>query len=128
MPLMIRLQFQLAMLMLVCCILAGCHAAPPIKREVLVGNYVYKSEDPEGKPTDHEFDHLTLQADGKYDLVQGGPTKPKTETVGTWTVWDGGSDGQRVLLDRSGYPVQIKSGEVRLLIDNDVGIWFAKVK
>ena len=64
MPLMMRLQFQLAMLMLACCILAGCHAAPPVKRDVLVGNYVYESEDPEGKPADHEFDHLTLQADG----------------------------------------------------------------
>ena len=125
-PPMMKLHLQVAML--ACCVLAGCHAAPPVKRDVLVGSYVYKSEDPEGKPTDHEFDHLTLQADGKYDLVQGGPTKPKTETVGAWTVWDGGSDGPHVLLDHSGYPVQIESGEVRLLIDNDVGIWFAKAK
>jgi hypothetical protein len=114
--------------MLACDVLAGCHAAPPVKRDVLVGNYVYKSEDPEDKPTDHEFDHLTLQADGKYDLVQGGPTKPRSETVGAWTVWDGGSDGPRVLLDHSGYPVQIKGGEVRLLIDKDVGMWYAKAK
>ena len=128
MPLIMRIRFQFVMLMLACGVLAGCHATPPVKRDVLVGNYVYKSEDPEGKPTDHEFDHLTLQADGKYDLVQGGPTKPKSETVGAWTVWDGGSDGPRVLLDHSGYPVQIKGGEVRLLIDNDVGIWYAKEK
>jgi hypothetical protein len=110
------------------CILAACHAARSVKPEVLVGSYIYKSEDPEGRPTDHEFDHLTLQADGKYALVQGGPTSPTTESAGSWTVWDGGSDGPRVLLDRSAYPVQIKSGEVRLLVDNDVGVWWAKAK
>jgi hypothetical protein len=90
-----------------------------------VGDYVYKSEDPEGKPTDHTLDHLVLQSDGKYDLVEGGSTKPRTETIGTWTVGDGGSE---VLLDHSGYPIQIKGTEVRLLIDNDVGIWYAKTK
>jgi hypothetical protein len=46
--------------MLACCALAGCHAAPPVTRDALVGSYAYQSQDPEGKPTDHEFDHLTL--------------------------------------------------------------------
>ena len=123
-PLMMKLHLQVATLG--CLVLAGCHAAAPVKRDILVGSYVYNSEDPESRPTDHEFDHLTLQADGKYDLVQGGPTKPKTETVGAWTVWDGGSDGPRVLLDHSGYPVEIKRNEVRLLIDLDTGVWWAK--
>ena len=121
---MMKLNLQLAML--ACVVLAGCDTAPPVKREVLVGSYAYRSEDPNGKPTDHAFDHLTLHADGKYELVQGGPTNPKTETTGAWTVWDGRGNGPQVLLDHSGYPVQIKSGEVRLLIDDDVGIWFAK--
>jgi hypothetical protein len=29
-------------------------------------------------------------------------------------------------LDHAGYPIQIRGNEVRLLIDNDVGIWYAK--
>jgi hypothetical protein len=123
-----KMRSRALVLALMCCVLAGCQPAPPVKRDVLVGSYVYKSEDPEDKRTDHEWDHLTLQADGKYDLVQGGPTKPKTETAGTWTVWDGGSDGQRVLLDHSGYPVRVKGGEVRLMIDYDTGIWYSKSK
>ena len=110
-------------------VLAGCHTTkPPVTREALVGSYIYKSEDPEGKASDHNLDHLVLQSDGKYDLVQGGTTKPKTETVGTWTIWNGGSDGAKVLLDHSGYPIEIKGTEVRLLVDNDVGIWYEKVR
>ncbi len=31
-------------------------------------------------------------------------------------------------LDHSGYPVEVKGNEVRLLIDNDTGIWLQKVK
>ena len=123
-----RMKRHLQIAMLACCALAGCHAAPPVTRDALVGNYVYKSEDPEDKPTDHEWEHLTLQGDGKYDLVQGGPTKPKTETVGRWTLWNGGSGGPTVDLDHSGYPVRVKGGEVRLMIDYDTGIWYGKSK
>ena len=125
-----RLQFGLAIL--TCSVLVGCHTTrPPVTREALVGSYVYKSEDPEGRAIDHEWDHLTLQADGKYDLVQGGSTgstKPRSETVGAWTLWAGGADGPEVLLDHAGYPIQIKENEVRLLIDNDVGTWYTKTK
>jgi hypothetical protein len=70
---------------------------------------------------------LVLQTDGKYDLVQGGSTKPRTETVGAWTL-SGGVNGPEVLLDHSGYPIQMKRNEVRLLIDTDVGIWYTKAK
>lgn len=115
---------------LTCCPLGGCHTSQPhlITRDVLIGSYVYKSQDPEDRLTDHEWDHLTLQADGKYDLVQGGPTKPRTETVGVWTLWPGGGNGPRVILDHSGYPIQIDGNEVRLLIDDDTGIWYAKAR
>ena len=41
-------------------------------------------------------------------------------------VWDGGSGGPTVDLDHSGYPVRVKNGEVRLMIDYDTGIWYAK--
>jgi hypothetical protein len=98
------------------------HPASPTRQDV-VGEYVYKSEDPEGKPTDHEFDHLTLRADGKYVLVQGGPTKPRSEAAGRWLFW-----GSEIELDHSGFPIQVKGSEVRLLIDTDLGIWYAKVK
>lgn len=124
-----KLRFQFVTLTLTCCALLGCHTVqPPITREILVGSYVYKSEDPENRTTDHTWDHLTLQSDGSYDLVQGGPTKPKAETVGAWTLWSGGASGPEVLLDHAGYPIQAKGNDVRLLIDNDVGIWYDKVR
>ena len=116
------------LLLLSCGILAGCNEPTKVTRDVLVGGYSYKSEDPEAKPSDHNLDHLTLGADGTYDLVQGGVTKPKTETRGAWEIWDSASEGPELLLERSSYPIRVKGGEVRLLIDNDVGIWFAKTK
>jgi hypothetical protein len=129
MPLIMKLRFRLVMLMLACCTLAQCNTTqPPVTREALVGSYTYESKDPESRATDHDLDHLVLQSDGKYDLVQGGPTKPRTETVGSWTLMAGGADGPEVLLDHSGYPIQMKRNEIRLLIDNDVGIWYAKAK
>lgn len=121
---------QIGLLIAACCLLAGCRAQPPITRAELVGSYAYKSEDPSGRATDHAWDRLTLQSSGKYHLVQGGPTKLKTETVGAWTLdpWSSPAHGPVVVLDHSEYPVQIKGSEVRLLIDEDTGIWYVKVK
>lgn len=121
-----RQQFRLAIL--TCCVLAGCHTSEPklLTRDALIGNYVYKSEDPDGKATDHELDHLTLQSNGKYDLVQGGSTKPRTEMVGAWSVILG--DNPSVSLDDAGYPVRIDGNEIKLLVDDDVGIWYTKTK
>jgi len=67
---------------------------------------------------------LTLQANGKYELVQGGPTKPKSEATGNWHFY--GGDQPEVFLDLAGYPIQLKGTEIRLLIDTDVGIWYGK--
>ena len=111
--------------MLTCCALAGCRAAqPPVTREAVVGIYLYKSEDPEGRATDHELDHLVLQSDGRYDLVQGGSTRAKSEKVGLWHFYGGSSP--EVDLDHAGYPIRVEGKEIRLLIDDDVGIWYAK--
>jgi hypothetical protein len=107
--------------------MSGSHSThPQITRDVLVGSYVYKSEDPENRPSDHEWDLLTLLPDGKYDLVQGGPTKPRSERTGRWHFYDG--DPAEVDLDHAGYPVRMQRGEIRLVIDDDVGIWYDKTK
>ena len=69
-----RLQLQFATL--ACCLLVGCRTTQPtVTQETLVGNYVYNSQDPEEKTTGHNLDHLVLQADGTYDLVQGGSNR-----------------------------------------------------
>jgi len=81
-----RLKARLGMVLFCASILSACHSSPPITRDALVGSYIYKSEDPEGRPSDHAYDHLTLQPDGKYILIQGGPTKPRSEVVGVWRI------------------------------------------
>ena len=130
----VRLRLGLAIV--VCCALVGCQdKAALLRRGDLVGDYVYKSEDPEDKASDHEFDNLRLQADGKYELVQGGSTKPKSEKVGSWHFIGRDSPGllfsgesAEVDLDNSGYPVTINGNEIRLMIDDDTGVWWIKVK
>ena len=114
------------MLTLTAYFLGGCTNQPPASRQALVGSYVYKSQDPEGKASDHEWDRLTLEESGKYDLVQGGPTRAKSEKTGFWT-FTGGEPAQ-VMLDHAGYPAVVNGGEVRLMIDYDTGIWYAKPK
>jgi len=126
MPVIMKLRLRSVMLTLTACALLGCTSQPPVARQALIGSYVYKSQDPEGKASDHEWDRLMLQADGKYDLVQGGPTKSRAEKTGFWSFT--GGDSAKVMLDHAGYPVSVKHGEVRLLIDNDLGIWFGKTK
>jgi hypothetical protein len=126
MPLSGGPRVQSLMLTLIACLFAGCTSEPLISRQALVGNYVYKSQDPEGKASDHEWDRLTLDADGKYDLVQGGPTKTKSEKTGSWSFT--GGDPAQVMLDHAGYPIRVKGSEVRLMIDYDTGIWYAKSK
>ena len=130
MPLIMKMRIRLILLTLACYALAGCHAnQPPVTREALVGSYSYVSKDPAGTPTNHNLDHLVLRADGRYDLVEGGTTKSVSERKGTWRIEPGTpADHLDVVLDRSGYPVEIKPNEVRLLVDQDVGIWWAKTK
>jgi hypothetical protein len=121
----VRAQFAIALF--ACFALAGCHAnEQAVTRDALVGSYSYISHDPDGKSTDHAWDHLALKADGKYDLVEGGPTKARSEKVGLWSFIDRGD--AVLLLDHAGYPVRVKGGEIRLMIDDDTGIWFAKAK
>jgi hypothetical protein len=69
-----------------------------------------------------------LAPGGEYDLVQGGATRSRTETHGAWSISKGRDGTLTVALDHSGYPVWADGEEIRLLIDNDTGIWYTKVK
>ena len=95
-----------------------------------MGDYVYHSEDdrPLERASDHEWDHLTLRANGAYDLVQGGPTKPKSEKVGRWIFVPGGTDRSAVDLDHGEFPIQVDGNEVRLTINGEERIWYSKVR
>jgi hypothetical protein len=123
------MRLLLGQMMLMCCLLTGCHGAEskPLTRQALVGDYGYKSVDTSvDKATDHQLDRLTLKADGTYVLVQGGSTKARTEKTGVWSIQPG--DPPNVLLDHAGYPIQDKKGELRLLINDDLGEWYVKAK
>jgi hypothetical protein len=118
---------QIKLALLACCALAACHSTQPVPSETaIIGIYLYHSDDPENKATDHELDRLTLQADGNYELIEGGPTRRKSKKTGVWHL----SRGERpqLLLNHSGYPIEISGNEVRLLIDSDLGIWYSKVE
>jgi hypothetical protein len=125
MSLIMKLRFGLAMLVVTTCVVVGCHTTqPPVAQELLVGNYTFVSKNPESRATDHNLNHLVLQSDGTYDLVEGGSTKPVSEKKGIWRIAPG--KPANVLLDHAGYPIEIKRDEVRLLVDLDTGIWWVK--
>jgi hypothetical protein len=128
MSLIMKLRFGLALLVVATFALVGCHTTqPPITQELVAGNYTFVSKDPEGRATDHNLNHLVLQPDGAYDLVEGGTTKPVSEKKGTWRIEPGSPSGVvNVVLDHAGYPVEIKKNEIRLLIDLDTGVWWTK--
>ena len=128
MSLTMKLRFGLATLVVAACVLVGCHTTqPPVTKELLAGNYTFVSKDPESRATDHSLNHLVLQSDGTYDLVEGGTTKAVPEKKGVWWIRPGTpSDHFDVALDNSCYPVEIKRHEVRLLIDLDTGVWWVK--
>ena len=120
-----KLRFLLVLLMVSLCVLAGCHTTqPPVTTQVVAGNYTFVSKNPESRATDHNLNHLVLQSDGTYDLVEGGATKAVSEKKGTWSIVPG--KPPNVVLDHAGYPVEIKRNEVRLLIDLDTGVWWVK--
>ena len=120
-----KLRFLLVLLMAALCVLAGCHTTqPPVTTQVVAGNYAFVSKDPESRSTDHNLNHLVLQSDGTYDLVEGGATKAVSEKKGTWSIVPG--KPPNVVLDHAGYPVEIRRNEVRLLIDLDTGVWWVK--
>jgi hypothetical protein len=120
-----KLRFLLVLLMAALCVLAGCHTTqPPVTTQVVAGNYTFVSKDPESRATDHNLNHLVLQSDGTYDIVEGGATKAVSEKKGTWSIVPG--KPPNVVLDHAGYPVEIKRNEVRLLIDLDTGVWWVK--
>jgi hypothetical protein len=124
-PMRLRLQFGLVML--ACFSVVGCHTnQPPVRRDVLVGSYTYVSKDPERSTTDSDMNHLILQSDGTYELAEGGTTKAVSTKKGGWKLMAGSTPN--VLLDHSGYPVEIKGNEIRLLVDLDVGIWWVKTR
>lgn len=127
MQLTMKLRLQLVMLFWVSCALTACHTAQsPVTTAVLVGSYNYVSKDPESRATDHNLDHLILQSNGEYNLVEGGATKTVTKSKGAWRIVPG--HPPNVLLDHAGYPIEITRNEVRLLVDLDVGVWWVKAK
>ena len=86
-------------------------------------------ERPREPGTNYNLSHLVLRSDGTYDLVEGGTTKTVSEKKGVWRVEPGTpSDHVDVVLDHSGYPVEVKRNEVRLLIDLDTGVWWVKLR
>lgn len=128
MSLIMKLRFELAMLVATTCALVGCRTTqPPVTQELIAGNYTFVSKDPESLATDHNLNHLGLQTDGTYDLIEGGTTKAISEKKGIWKIEPGSPPGVvDVVLDHAGYPIEIKRKEIRLLIDLDTGIWWVK--
>ncbi len=92
-----------------------------LKLETFVGEYIYYSAD---KGAQHDPDRLTLRADGRYILVHMPNERFGSTEEGTWQLFSD-FDPQVAFGGRT-YPAKIKGKEVRLLINDDLGQWYAK--
>jgi hypothetical protein len=77
-------------------------------------------------PTEHQFEHLTLKANGTYDFKQDGSTKVTSPKIGLLSVIP--CVPPEVQLDHVGYSIHRSKGELRLVINDDLGEWYLKVK
>ncbi|MGH9581488.1 MAG: hypothetical protein ACRD4O_00950 [Bryobacteraceae bacterium] len=107
-------------------ILCGCSSErnAQLKPETFVGEYIFQMGD-SGAPH-HAPDRLALKADGKYVLVHMPGGRPGSTEKGTWHLF---TDFEpRVGFGNRTYPVEIKGERIRLLISDDLGYWYQKVK
>jgi hypothetical protein len=104
--------------------LASCRLdqALPMDERSLVGDYIYQTQ----ADVQHEPERLTLRADGRYVLTRGAPGQSQSRREGAWRLIL--KDPPDVALDDAGYPIQMNGSEIRLLINDDLGQWYAKVK
>jgi hypothetical protein len=124
---LIKGKSRFGLIVLMSWLIVGCHATEPqVTTDVLAGTYVYFSQDPESRTTDRNLNHLVLRSNREYALVEGGSTKATTAESGIWTIEPG--NPSNVLLKNEVLPIEIKQDGVRLLVDLDRGIWWAKAK
>ena len=120
---------RLCVIVICSCMLIACSSTRPAPADkgAYVGTYTYESMDTSvDNATEHELDRLALNADGHYVLVQGGSQKARSETRGVWSLVPG--EPPNIELDHHGYPIKVKRGEIRLMINDDLGEWYVKRK
>ena len=94
-----------------------------VTRETVVGEYVYYADDP-GVP--HSPDRLVLRGEGSYTLVSMTDGQAVATEEGKWELWTDGGES-RITFRGRGYPVSLREGHVRLMINSDRGHWYEKV-
>jgi hypothetical protein len=98
-------------------------ARPPITPATLIGEYVFVSAD-KGAP--HDPDRLILRPEGQYQLVHMPHGHLGSHEDGTWRLDTLGRE--EILLGSTGLPIEYHGTTIRLLIDEDLGHWYEKIR
>jgi hypothetical protein len=107
-------------------LLSGCRASHQnITSATLVGTYVFKSDAPNRTPSHRIGERLTLHGDGTY-ILKSGEGNASVVNSGRWVFRDG--DPATIDLDHAGYPIELRSEGVRLIVNNDVDARYEKTK
>ena len=117
-------------------VFSACSSEPvPTDPMDYVGMYEYKtahllnhvSGSGDYIATNHDGDCLILKPSGEYIFLQGGTTKAMSETRGQWRLTSlEYPNTSRISLDSHGYPIRVKEGKIRLLVNDDLGVWYEK--
>ena len=114
-------------LLSLCFIIFGCHSTSKPKPTVntFAGEYLFQMGD--SGATYHDPDRLIVGADGHYILIHMPHGHPGSKEEGTWKLWS--YEGQPELsFDFGTYPAEIHGRHIRLVINDDLGYWYEKVK
>ena len=107
-------------------LLSGCrNSRLNITSATLVGTYVFRSDAPKWTPRHRIGERLTLHGDGTY-ILESGERNDSIVSSGRW-VFRGGHPAI-VDLDHAGYPIELGSMGVRLIVNYDVDARYEKMK
>ena len=105
----------------------GCRSNPKQKPTIstFVGEYVFQMGD--SGATYHDPDRLILEANGHYILIHMPHGHAGLKESGTWEMWSYKGDPE-LSFEFGTYPAEINGRHIRLIINDDLGYWYEKIK
>ena len=105
--------------------LAGCGERVPTDKQAYIGTYIYEQDDTLSGNSRPTWDRLILEADDQYRWEQSHPTGDMPKIGGKWRLVTG-SQALEIRLNDAGYPIQMRGGKIRLIINYDTDEYWGK--
>lgn len=115
-------KLRLLFYLLTAALIWACTSGRMPARDQFVGNYIFFSADA-GAP--HDADSLSLLSNGTYRIVNMPFGRRGSEEKGIWYLTT--ERTPNIVLGKSGYPIEIKGTEIRLIVNDDLDEYYRRV-